>query len=191
MNNKTISRSMLAGNSAAGGYDSIQTVTVGSGGQATISFTSIPQTYTHLQIRATSKNLYTGAVGDDSSNMYFNADTTYTNYRTHRLNGNGATVSSNSVQSSGTYILGGGFSVRSYSTYTNMFGVAVTDILDYTNTNKYTTVRMLAGADMNGAGDVVLHSGLWMSTAAISAITLSDAAGNFAQYSSFALYGIK
>jgi hypothetical protein len=36
----------------AGDYQSIETVTVGSGGQATITFASIPATFKHLQIRA-------------------------------------------------------------------------------------------------------------------------------------------
>ena len=38
-----------------GSYESIQTVTVGLGGAANVEFTSIPATYTHLQIRGISK----------------------------------------------------------------------------------------------------------------------------------------
>lgn len=74
----------------------------------------------------------------------------------------------------------------------SVFGVGVMDILDYTNTNKYTTTRILGGADINGTGRTVLGSGLWMNTAAVSTLTIiTDNASTFSQYSSFALYGIK
>jgi hypothetical protein len=171
-------------------YESIATVSLGSS-QTTISFSSIPSTYKHLQLRVLSKIDYSGLAGDDTNNMYFNADTTYTNYRTHRLNGNGSSVASNTVQASGYQILAAGQSTRSYTGYTSMFGGGVIDILDYADTNKNKTVRMLAGSDMNGAGDIAFHSALWMSTAAISSITINNPTGNFTQYSSFALYGIK
>jgi hypothetical protein len=39
---------------AVGDYESIATVSVGGGGAADVEFTSIPGTYTHLQIRALS-----------------------------------------------------------------------------------------------------------------------------------------
>lgn len=48
---------MLAGNSfwnpwsPSTDYDSIATTTVGAGGAASITFSSIPSTYQHLQIR--------------------------------------------------------------------------------------------------------------------------------------------
>lgn len=164
---------------------------VGSGGTSTITFSNIPQNYKHLQLRTLSKSDYSALAGDDTNNMYFNSDTTYTNYRTHRLNGNGSSATSNTVQSSGVQILAAGQSTRSYTGYTSMFGCGVIDILDYTNTNKYKTVRMLAGSDMNGAGDIAFHSSLWMNTAPITNIVINNSVGNFTQYSRFALYGIR
>jgi hypothetical protein len=71
----------------------------------------------------------------------------------------------------------------------SIFGAGIVDILDYANTNKYKTLRALAGVDFNGSGRVGLTSGLWQSTSAINAITLEGS--SFVQYSSFALYGIK
>jgi hypothetical protein len=66
------------------------------------------------------------------------------------------------------------------------------DILDYANTSKNKTIRMLSGNDRNGSGDIILISGLWASTSAINQIDLRlESAANFAQYSQFALYGIK
>jgi hypothetical protein len=76
-----------------------------------------------------------------------------------------------------------------------MFGGGVVDILDYASTSKNKTIRTLSGADINGAGgDLRLSSGLWFATpAAITSITLyaNGGSSDFAQYSSFALYGIK
>lgn len=67
----------------------------------------------------------------------------------------------------------------------------VVDILDYANTNKNKTIRVLAGVDNNGSGEVALNSGLWPSTSALNTIKILTTSGNLNQYSSFALYGIK
>ena len=73
-----------------------------------------------------------------------------------------------------------------------MFGATVCDILDYTNTNKYKTVRALSGHDQNGSGVIQLRSGFWRSTSAITSITISnDQIANIAEYTRFSLYGIK
>jgi hypothetical protein len=74
---------------------------------------------------------------------------------------------------------------------TNIFGTAVFDLLDYTNTSKYKTTRSLTGHDKNGSGLIVLYSGLWLNTAAVTSITVLPNTGNFNQYTSAALYGIK
>jgi len=76
------------------------------------------------------------------------------------------------------------------STDANIRGGFIVDILDYANTNKYKTVRSLNGNDANGSGSMNLSSNVWLSTAAITSLTLSSSS-DFRQYSSFALYGIK
>jgi hypothetical protein len=74
----------------------------------------------------------------------------------------------------------------------SIFGVLVLDILDYANTSKTKTTRTLMGYDKNGAGKVTLTSGLWNNTSAISSISIVPKDGSsWAEYSSFALYGIK
>jgi hypothetical protein len=74
----------------------------------------------------------------------------------------------------------------------NVFGGVVIDILDYKNTNKYKTVRILSGTEYNNSnGGVSFNSGLWQNTDAITTITLQPSGANFAEYSQFALYGIK
>ena len=77
-------------------------------------------------------------------------------------------------------------------TTANTFGPMILDILDYTNTNKYKTVRSLSGFDSNGAGKVDFFSGFYfLNTNAITQIDITGGGGTFAQYSHFALYGIK
>jgi hypothetical protein len=180
------SRSLLAGAGASysSSYESIATVTVGAGGQSSISFTSIPGTYSHLQIRA----LFKTSVADRSIRITFNSDTA-TNYSFHGIGGDGSTVSLNAY---GTQAYGVVGSAPNSTTYPGIF---VTDILDYANTSKYKTTRSSGGADMNIASAnssyAQFWSSNWRSTSAITTITLVPSSGSFSQYSSFALYGIK
>ena len=168
-------------------YESIATVNVGSGGSSSVTFSSIPSTYKHLQIRAISRTDRASSAGDGGL-MQFNSDTG-ANYAYHYLQGDGSSVAAGAA-SSNTSIL---FSRSSSASQTSgIFGVTVIDILDYANTNKYKTTRNLGGNDANGSGIVSLLSGLWMSTSAITSITLDQQNGpNWVQYSSFAIYGIK
>jgi hypothetical protein len=166
-------------------FESISTVSVGSGGQATVSFTSIPATFKHLQLRVLGQAADSG--GAFNVRARFNSDTG-NNYALHRLIGDNSSPTAAGVASTGYARLG----VLNSSDFTNIFSANVCDILDYTNTNKYTTTRSLGGYDKNGTtGFVMYHSSLWMNTAAITSIELTTDTGNFAQYSSFALYGIK
>jgi hypothetical protein len=169
-------------------YDSISTVTVGSGGSAEVNFTSIPATYKHLQIRIFGKLSITNDPQLENVRFQFNGDTA-SNYTRHAFEGDGA-----SVTSTGNASLGQNYALlpRSFSGTTNMFGNAIVDILDYTNTNKFKTQRVFGGADFNGSGQVYLLSGVWRNTSAISSIKIFNfGATNFLEYSSFALYGIK
>ena len=176
-----------APSAAVGDYESIQTVTVGTA-QASIAFTSIPSTYKHLQIRSIAQCSTTTSPWQRIV-VAFNSDTTNANYADHLLQGNGSTASATAETSTRK---GFGAAAQSGSTY---FAANVTDVLDYANTNKYKTSRTLRGFDNNGAYSnqiITLESNLWMSTAAISSITLTlEDSSNFNTYSSFALYGVK
>ena len=161
---------------APSSYESIATVTVGGGGAANVEFTSIPATYTHLQIRGI--GLITSG---DGFTVQFNSDTG-SNYSWHQLWGNGDVANSNSgATQTFMYMAYGGGS----STAPNAF---VTDILDYKNTNKYKTIRSLSGNDLNTSGNVQFWSGNWRSTSAITSLKVT---APFNQYSQLALYGIK
>ena len=176
--------SSISGNIATNSYESIATVTVGAGGSSSISFSSIPSTYKHLQIR-----LIAFEANDKLIRIRANSDTG-ANYTYHALEGNGSSASASGGASKSALDFMYNYAASGYSA--NSPTVGIIDILDYQNTNKYKTVRSLGAIDYNGAGVIRLESGAWLSTSAISTITL-DAynAGTFAQYSSFALYGVK
>lgn len=160
-------------------YESIATTTLGSAASS-VTFSSIAATYTHLQVR-----IMTGSSGaaTDTILIQLNSDTTATNYYWHRLYGDGSTAFSGSSNANTVIDVSG--------TGTNFSG-SVVDILDYTNTNKYKTIRTLSGYDANGSGRVGLNSTLWKNTAAITNIVFVISGGaNFPTNSKFALYGIK
>jgi hypothetical protein len=168
-------------------YTLISSVTVGSGGAASIAFTSIPSTYTHLQVRGIARSLEANT-GVDVQYLRFNSDTG-SNYAWHQLVGNGSSASA-AAGTSTSFARGGYIALNSEPA--NVFGAVIIDILDYKNTNKNKTVRILSGTEYNNTnGGISFNSGLWQNTNAITSIRLQPSAANFAQYSQFVLYGIK
>lgn len=178
--------SSISGNLITNSYVSLATSTVGSGGSSSITFSSIPTTYTHLQIRSIGR--IDQANTDDNVYFRFNGDSG-ANYAGHYFFGTGANPAVGAAATGQTQ----GVACRTTggSSGANMFGIGVCDILDYRNTNKNKTVRVLTGHDQNGSGLTFLMSTLWQNTSAVTSITLFTLAGNFTQYSQFALYGIK
>jgi hypothetical protein len=181
----------------AGDYQSIATTTLGAGGASSITFSSIPATFQHLQIRVFAQT-NRATFGGDGVQLQLGTTSadTGSNYAYHDLSGNGSTAGAQG-QSTQTKILLGANAGVIGSSAGSAFGVIVIDILDYADTNKYKTVRSLGGMDDNsssaGFGRAAdLTSGLWMSTSATGTIKLMPFNGsNFNQYSSFALYGVK
>lgn len=182
------SRSLLAGNSyyVPPSFESIATSTVGAGGVSSVSFTSIPSTYTHLQIRIIART-NRSAIGDYVAGT-FNSDTG-ANYSYHNLLGTGTAVAVGAGASSSFLDFE---RIAGNTAGSNVFGTVIVDILDYANTNKYKTTKSLGGFDSNGSGEIQLDSSSWRNTNAITSITFVPGVGtSFLQYSSFALYGIK
>jgi hypothetical protein len=155
-------------------FESIATITLSSA-NSTVEFTSIPATFKHLQIRIMSPS---GSYGT----LRFNNDTTASNYYYHSLFGGGISAGAANSANNAYLPVPGSWS----SPY-----AGVTDILDYTNTSKYKTIRSLEGTDSNGGGAIYFVSNLWKDTSTITSIKLIAQSANFGQYSSFALYGIK
>jgi len=182
------SRSLLAGNTA---YDPAATWLIqriaGTGSSGTITFSSIPQTYKHLQVRAVIRSTEAGS----GTNYYTNLNgDSGSNYAAHRLQGDGT-----SATAAGAATQTGIFTGRAPGggTTTGTMAALIFDIHDYASTTKYKTVRQLSGQDSNNtyAGLISLRSGLWQSTSAVTSITFTiDSPANFSTSTTFALYGM-
>jgi hypothetical protein len=177
----------LAGNP---GYDPAATFLIqrvaGTGSSGTITFSSIPQNYKHLQLRCMTRSTVSAAV-DYFSVTRFNSDSG-NNYSYHYLFGNGSSAGSGGSFSQSTLawptILGN-------TATANCMTTSILDIHDYASTTKNKTVRTFEGWDANGTGAVYVNSALWQSTAAINSITIvAPSSANFLSTSTFALYGM-
>lgn len=175
--------------SDTGSYFAINSFIVPSSGSASVTFSSIPSTYTHLQIRGVAKS--NRAVYVDDLGIRFNGVST-NSYSWHRMytfgSGTGqADAGTTQNHMNVAQIAGGTVNLA------NGMGGFVIDILDYTSTNKSKTVRALSGYSDNGQGACEVASGAFqVSNTAISSITLLPLIGtSFNQFSEFTLYGVK
>lgn len=165
---------MAAGNT----YEAIATLN-GTGSSETVTFSSIPATYTDLVL------IVNPVFASNSSNinMRINGDTG-SNYSDTSLYGNGASVfSGRDTNSNFIYISGTGTGV---TTATRDNGII--QFMKYANTATYKTVLHR----YNQPGQIVIAQvGLWRNTAAITSISLIASVGNFDSGTTFTLYGIK
>jgi hypothetical protein len=177
-------KTVLGGNDVilGGSFDAIGTTA--PSGVATVTFSSIPSTYKHLQIRI---NAILASAGQ-SVYLRFNGVSTAGAYKNHGLYGNGASAgASGGGPTSALYAVTGWIS-GSVTTHPN---VGIIDILDYANTNKNKTIRSLNGADNNSTGgSIELSSGMWINTNAITSIEVY-AGANYNSGTTIDLYGIK
>ena len=158
-------------------YEPISTNTLSSA-TSTITFSSIPATYTDLVFVLT----FTTTTASQDTNLQFNGDTA-TNYSRTVLSGSGAAVSS-ARQSSVAQIQIGNNNFSS-TTIPQMISI---NVFSYAgSTNK--TASCVISADTNGSGAVERSVGLWRSTSAITSMSLIST-GSFATGTSATLYGI-
>lgn len=156
-------------------YEPIATTTLGSAA-ATITFSSIPGTYTDLILIV---NALRDTGSSDDHLVRFNGDTG-SNYSRSYIYGDGTTAASGreSNQTSAKLV------------YLNstVRGVPQLHIMNYSNTTTYKTV-----IQRQNLPDTVtaINVALWRSTSAITSITITTPANNFASTSTFTLYGIK
>jgi len=190
-----IMASAISGNllAPAGAYDSISTATVTTGGQTTITFSSIPSTYTHLQLRILGRSSFVRGAGSVVPvNMYMkigNGGTIQsTNYAYHYLQGDGASATAGGAGSMTSMPIG---VIPGANATASIFSATIVDILDYTSTTKNKTVRVLDGVDQNGSGIMQLGSAGYFGTPlAITDIQLTNDA-DWTVNSVISLYGIK
>jgi hypothetical protein len=164
----------------------IATTLVGSGGVSSVTFSNIPNTYKHLQIRA----LFQCNTAGEQLMLRFNNDSSSANYTLHQLGGDGASTYFTGY-ATGSFA-GARTAVRTQAASGSSFGAGFVDILDYTNVSKYKTIRSLGGADNNGSGEVLIRSNLWLNTSSITSIDcVVSNGGTMSQYTQISLYGIK
>jgi hypothetical protein len=158
-------------------YEPIATTTLGSP-SATITFSSIPSTYTDLRVVIVA----TATIAAPDIEVRFNGDTA-TNYSRTRLVGLGSVfngLSSDQNRMPADYT---GLSTTIPSLYEF-------DIFSYAGSENK-TVLVKTSEDRNGSGDIFLQVGLWRNTAAINSITFLLSAYNYATGTTATLYGIK
>jgi hypothetical protein len=165
-------------------YVAIATVTVGSGGASSMEFTSIPATYTDLVILASTR----GASGNNNSWIVVGFNSNTSNYSNRILINSSGTVVSSAPGDNPP--LGGALtpSDRTASVFSNNFIY----IPNYAGSNNKSF--SVDGVDENNGSAIIqgLLAPLWSNTSAITSIQITtQGAGNFAQYSSATLYGIK
>lgn len=168
------------GGAAAGAYELISTA-YSDGTSNNITFTSIPQTYKHLELRWVAKDS-----GSTTTTLRISFNGLSTGYAYHRLSGNGSAVTS-AGSAAQTYIVLNG--AMATSTTANIYAAGILNIADYSNANKTKVLRSLNG-NVDAASFVGLQSGLQTTTGAITSLTI---AGQISPntLSRFSLYGIK
>ena len=166
---------------SADDFELIATAT-GTGSSGIITFSSIPSTYKHLQIRAVARTNDAGV--QQHSYLTFNGDSG-TNYSWNSMQGGTNLDSSGNVSQT---FMRAGLVIGSGST-ADSFTAAIYDVLDYANTNKNKTFRSIYtfGSDFR----VGLFAGAWRSTSAVSSVTFTMNAGSFVTPTRYSLYGIR
>lgn len=160
-------------------YEPIATTTLGSAA-STITFSSIPATYTDLRIV-----LVTVTSTTNYPRLRYNSDTG-TNYSLTYISGSGSAASSNRTTTQSKIVV-----PQNGSTSTTIPTMFTYDIFSYAgSTNK--TCFITCQTDQNGSGAVEYDVALWRSTSAINAIELAlDNAGNYNTGTIATIYGIK
>jgi hypothetical protein len=181
----------MLGNFESNYFHHLETVRLG-GAASSVTFSNLSRyaDYQHLQIRFVARSTY-GSFPVFDTGMRFNSDSG-TNYSWHQLLGLGSGNPVSEASANQTSMRCGVGAANSLGS--SIFGASVVDILDAFNTTKFKSIRSLDGTmgSATNGNYIMLHSGAWRNTAAISSITLIDQyGGNFTSGSRFSLYGIK
>lgn len=173
---------------AAGAYDLLETQVLSSSASS-VTFTGLDSytDYKHLQLRMTTRTDRAAVI--DTIRAGFNSFSG--NYYTdHMLRGYGAAVLSSGAANQSFVIAHE--NTAGNSTTTGIFGSAIMDILDFSNTNKYKTIRSFSGAYIPSWTNVYLRSALIISTDALTSVTFTSGNGaNLLTGCRFSIYGVK
>jgi hypothetical protein len=158
----------------------------------TVTFSSIPQNFTHLQLRCFVRGASAPGSPTSLGSIYvrFNGDGG-TNYSNHDLYSDGGTAGVTNYTNDTVIRLSRCAPLANNTA--NYFGVGIFDIFDYTSATKHKTSTPNGGCDTNhsasGGGAIVFGSGCWRNTAAINSITIFTD-GNLVTGSRMSLYGL-
>jgi hypothetical protein len=167
-------------------YTLISSVTVGSGGAANITFSSIPSTYTDLCLVTSARSNVAGTYGTGFYLEYNGSGGTA--YDTRALEGYSSTAASYTTAGFSALNLGG---VVGTSQTANTFNSTQVYIPNYAGSNnKSASIDNVQENNSTTAWDHNLSAGLWSNTAAITQIKLTANTGSFVQYTTAYLYGI-
>jgi hypothetical protein len=176
------SRSLLAGNPpfTPSSFESIATIANNSG-----YFTSIPQTYKHLQFRMQVRSSFAG-----TDQLWVTLNGNGSGYARHYLQGNGSSATAVGATSQAGVLVEG---LVGSTAAANIFTTVIIDIQDYTSTTRNKTVRVFSGTDLNGSGTVLLTSGFVADTSALTTVNIDAYNGGLGGVSGnlISLYGIK
>lgn len=165
-------------------YESISSTVVGAGGAANVTFSSIPQTYKHLQVRF---NLRV-ASSNTQDEMYLTLNGVGSSNANHNLWATGSNVTPQALTYTSVIYIGKSIGGTGTS---DVFTGGIIDVHDYTSTTKYKTIRTFSGYDANGSGDLQLTSGFnYSDLTALTSLSIRSNS-NLAQNTTVALYGIK
>ena len=163
-------------------FEAIATVTVGSGGAANITFSSIPQTYTDLLVKISARTNWSNAVNADGINIRPNGSTS--SRTAIRLYGSGSAAGSDTNINP--------IAASNASSTASTFGNAEIYIPNYAgSTNKSMSVDGVSetNATTTYGGFAAF---LWSNSAAITSLELFPENGTLLnEHSTATLYGIK
>jgi len=162
-------------------YTLISSVTVGSGGAATMAFTSIPATYTDLLLSFSTRD----TVSQNGANIKITFNSSSSGYSERMLIGTGSVAASNNQSTTFLNYMYGSAALDT----SNTFGSGQIYIPNYAGSNNKSTSADTVSENNATLAYAALTAGLWSNTAAITSITIA-AITNFAQHSTAYLYGI-
>ncbi len=176
----------VAGAAAAAGAFDLLTTTILTSDTSTVTFSNINNytAYKHLQIRAVIQDTNASILKITLNNTSAGVTT----YATHKLLGDGTSVAAQNSSASDHINL---TALPARGNQAETFMAWNIDLLDFSNTSRNKTLRIFGGFAETSNNRIGLFSGLWASTAAVTAITLTPTSGSFASTSRFSLYGIK
>jgi hypothetical protein len=159
----------------------IASSTVGSGGAASIDFTSIPSTYTDLCVVISARG--SAAVVSQALMMSINGLTTGRTARS--VNGTGSATSSSNNSDTEIAPLVGASATASTFTSSQVY------LTNYSGSNNKGFMVNSTNENNATASNIVFRAGLWSATSVINQLTFTPDSGTFVQYTTAYIYGVK